>query len=80
MADDGVEPAAQTSDVEILRRLSLDLTGRIPSIAQVESFAAGTDPAKRSKLVDELIVSEAFVDYWTAYFANQFEVTSQYYY
>ena len=77
---DGVDPAPLTSDTEILRRLSLDLTGRIPSIEKVQSFAASTDTTKRIKLIDELIGSEAFVDYWTAFFANHFEVTSEYYY
>ena len=80
MADDGIEPAPAATDVEILRRLSLDLAGRIPSIERIQSFVADPDPAKRNKLIDELIASEAFVDYWTAFFANHFEVTSNYYY
>ena len=76
----GVKPAPLTSDTEMLRRLSLDLTGRIPSIERVESFVASPDPAKRAKLIEQLISSPAFVDYWTAFFANHFEVTSEYYY
>ena len=80
MVTDGVVPADLTTDTEFLRRLSLDLTGRIPSIEKVESFVQSTDPTKRTKLIDELISSEAFVDYWTAYFARHFEVTSEYYY
>lgn len=80
MAADNVAPAPAASDTEVLRRLSLDLTGRIPSIEQVRSFADNTDPTKRGKLVDELIASQAFIDYWTGFFANHFEVTSEYYY
>ena len=80
MADDGIAPAPAATDAEILRRLSLDLTGRIPSIERIQSFVADPDPTKRNKLIDELIASEAFVDYWTAFFANHFEVTSNYYY
>ena len=76
----GVEPAPLTSDVEILRRLSLDLTGRIPSEARVRSFVEDTGANKRARLIDELMSSEAFVDNWTSFFANHFEVTSQYYY
>ena len=79
MARAGVEPAPLTSDNEILRRLSLDLTGRIPSIDRVESFVADANPAKRARLIDELISSEAFVDYWTSFFLNHFGVTSEYY-
>ena len=79
MAADNVNPAPNAGSSQILRRLSLDLTGRIPTIEKVEEFVASDDPAKRDKLIDELIASEAFVDNWTAYFANHFEVTSNYY-
>ncbi len=34
---------------------------------------------KRSWLILSLIGSDAFVDFWTKFFANQFQVTSQYY-
>ena len=80
MTADGVPPASGATDTELIRRFSLDLTGRIPSIERVQSFTASTDPTKRVKLVDELIASQAFVDYWTGFFANHFEVTSEYYY
>ena len=75
----GVEPAPFTTDTEILRRLSLDLTGRIPSMERVESFVADPDPAKRAKLIEGLIILEAFVDHWTSFFLKHFEVTSEYY-
>jgi Protein of unknown function (DUF1549)/Protein of unknown function (DUF1553) len=79
MVTDGVESASPASDAEIVRRLSLDLTGRIPSPELVLSFLNDTDPNKRAKLVDSLIASDAFTDYWTFIFGNQFEVTSRYY-
>ncbi len=79
MVADNVNPAPDAGTTEILRRLSLDLTGRIPTIEKIEEFVASDDPTKRDKLIDELIASEAFVDNWTAYFANHFEVTSNYY-
>ncbi len=79
MVADNVSSAPDAGTTEILRRLSLDLTGRIPTIEKIEEFVASDDPTKRDKLIDELIASEAFVDNWTAYFANHFEVTSNYY-
>jgi len=62
-----IEPAPLTSDVEILRRLSLDLTGRIPSEARVRSFVADAGANKRARLIDKLMSSEAFVDNWTSF-------------
>ena len=78
METDGVEPAPLTSDTEFLRRVMLDLTGRIPTPEQVESFLNDQNPNKRTALIDSLIGSEPFVDYWTKFFANQFQITSQY--
>lgn len=75
----GVQPAPLTSDQGFLRRVMLDLTGRIPTPEQVQSFLNDQGSTKRSALVNSLIGSEAFVDFWTKFFANQFQVTSVYY-
>jgi len=50
-------------DAEFLRRASLDITGAIPTMEQVQKFL--TDPAadKRAKLVDELLASEKYADH-----------------
>jgi Protein of unknown function (DUF1553)/Protein of unknown function (DUF1549) len=79
MAADGVPWALQSSDTEFLRRVYLDLTGRIPSSAEVAQFLADSNPDKRQTVIDSLMTSPAFVDYWTAFFANHLEVTSGYY-
>ncbi len=59
----GVQPAPLTSDHEFLRRVMLDLTGRIPTREQVQSFLNDQRSTKRSALVNSLIGSEAFVDF-----------------
>lgn len=79
MDADGVAPAAMTSDAEFLRRVSIDLTGRIPTPEQVDAFLNDTAADKRSKLVDQLLASPAYVDQITLFFANKFEVTSGFY-
>ncbi len=48
-------PAA--GDAEFLRRVSLDLAGMPPSADEARRFLADTDPAKREKLVDQLLAS-----------------------
>ncbi len=52
-----VTPAAVSEDHEWVRRTYLTLTGRIPSIAEVASFAESASPRKRLELVDRLLAS-----------------------
>jgi len=73
----GVPPAKPTTDYEFIRRVTLDLTGRIPSKDRVLSFVADTSLDKRSRLVDELINSPEWLDKWTMYYGDLFQNTSQ---
>lgn len=77
MEKDGVKPAPLANDYEYVRRLHLDLTGRIPTAQQVRDFVASTDPAKRDKLVDQLLDSEAFVDKWAYFFMDLFRANGK---
>jgi hypothetical protein len=79
MSDDGVAWAPLSDDAEFLRRVSLDLTGRIPTPADIRQFVSDNSSNKRSALIESLMSSAAFEDYWTSFFANHFEVTSGYY-
>jgi hypothetical protein len=51
-------PAASVDDAQFLRRVSLDLIGRVPRAAEVASFTADTDSRKRELLVDRLLDSD----------------------
>jgi len=55
MKADGVTPAVRAGDAEFLRRVTLDITGRIPAPRDVHEFLADTDPHKRERLIDELL-------------------------
>ncbi|MFN8007825.1 MAG: DUF1549 and DUF1553 domain-containing protein [Terriglobia bacterium] len=59
-----IEPSGPSSDSEFIRRVSLDATGTLPKMDRVKQFLADPDPAKRQKLIDRLLNSEAYVDYW----------------
>jgi hypothetical protein len=63
----GLVPSELCSDEQFIRRLSVDLTGTLPTPAQVNAFAADKDPAKRDKLVDALLDSPEY----SYFFANK---------
>jgi hypothetical protein len=50
-----IPPAPLSDDAEFFRRLSLDLNGRIPSLAQLADFLDDTRPDKRRLWIDELL-------------------------
>src|SRR5262249_52563614 len=75
MSADGVDPAPRTTDPEFLRRIYLDLTGRIPTPEQADRFLKDATPNKREALIDELLVSPAYADQFALFFANRFRVT-----
>ncbi len=72
----GVTPAPLTTDWEFVRRVTLDLTGRIPAPARVVSFVNDTAPNKRAALIDELLAKPEWVDKWTMYFGDLYQNTS----
>jgi hypothetical protein len=63
-----VSPLA--SDAEFLRRVSLDITGVIPSADRVTAFLDSKDPDKQTKLIEELLASPEYArrmtDIWKA--------------
>ena len=70
-----IVPSEPSSDSEFLRRVCLDLTGRIPPVARVREFLADPDPLKREQVVEALLASPEYVDYWTFRFADLFRVS-----
>jgi len=61
-----IEPSANCDDVTFLRRLSLDLIGRVPSYEEAQNFMRDQRPDKRVRLVRKLMSS---IDY-TYHFAR----------
>ena len=61
----GVVPSDLSSDAEFLRRVSLDLTGTLPTPVEVEAFLADNSPQKRATKIDELLASPAYAAWWT---------------
>jgi hypothetical protein len=57
LATEKIPASPVASDAEFLRRVYLDLTGRIPTAEQAAAFLDSKDPDKRTKLIDELLAS-----------------------
>jgi Protein of unknown function (DUF1549)/Protein of unknown function (DUF1553) len=70
MVQDKIQWTGPATDEEFLRRVTLDLTGQIPTSDKVKSFIADTTADKRDRLIDELINSDGFVDRWTLWFGD----------
>ncbi len=62
----------QIDDWTFVRRVWLDLAGRLPDFEEAQAFAADDDPQKRAKMIDRVLASEAYVDRWTAFFGEIF--------
>ena len=52
-------------DADFLRRVTLDLTGRLPGLEEIVSFVESRAIDKRQRAVDRLLASAAFNDHWT---------------
>jgi hypothetical protein len=60
LVKNGVQPNKQTDDFVFVRRVYLDVAGRIPTDVEARDFLNDKDPDKRRKLVDQLLVSDGY--------------------
>ena len=68
--DNEVTPSPVSEDSEWLRRVHLDVIGRIPEGSVVDVFVKDDDPAKRSKLIEQLLDDDSYVRNMTANWTN----------
>lgn len=60
-----IQPAEPADDAEFLRRVYLDLSGRIPRVADVREFLADPAPDKRARLVEQRLATPDYVRHFT---------------
>ena len=70
-----IRPSELAGDSEFLRRVCLDIAGTLPPPDRVREFLADRDPRKRDKLIETLLDSPQYADYWSFLFADLFRVT-----
>src|SRR5262245_57060151 len=61
----GVKPAPIANDAAFLRRVSLDVGGRIPAVNDVRKFLTDRSSDKRLHAINRLLDSPAYVNHFT---------------
>jgi Protein of unknown function (DUF1549)/Protein of unknown function (DUF1553) len=69
-AKDKVSPQPMIDDATFIRRVFLDVVGRIPTGAEVTTFLSDSNPEKRAALIDSLLASDGYVSHWFNYWAD----------
>ncbi len=68
LAKGGLKPSPPASREVLLRRVTLDLTGLPPSLAEIDAFLADAKPGAYERVVDRLLGSAAYgekqAQYW----------------
>ena len=60
LVKNGVQPNKQTDDFVFVRRVYLDVAGRIPTDVEARDFLNDKDPEKRRKIIDQLLISDGY--------------------
>ena len=70
-------PSEVCDDATFIRRVSLDITGTLPTPEQLQKFLADKDPARREHLIDDLLERKEFADLWVMKWAELLEIRSR---
>ena len=69
-----IVPSNICNDEEFLRRASLDIIGRLPTVEEYQAFMSNTSPKKREELVDALLNKKEFVEVWVMKWAELLQI------
>jgi len=72
-----LEPTPALGDASFVRRIYLDLTGRIPTAAEASAFLTSSDPDKRPALIDRLLESPGYDSHLFNWLADLLRVKSK---
>ena len=71
----GLKPNPPASDEVLVRRLYLDIAGRIPTLEEAQAYISSKDPQKRAKLIDTLLASDGYTSHMFNYWADVLRLT-----
>ncbi|MBX7074536.1 MAG: DUF1549 and DUF1553 domain-containing protein [Pirellulales bacterium] len=66
----GITPSEPAADSKLLRRLYLDIIGRLPTPQETRDFLADASPDKRGELIDALLARPEYADHWANKWAD----------
>jgi hypothetical protein len=69
-----IAPSDLCDDEKFLRRVTIDLAGRVPTTDEYRQFMEDDRAGKRSRQIDKLLYDDAFADLWTTIWAEQLRV------
>jgi len=72
----GLKPAPIANDLVYLRRVTVDLIGRIPTEAEIQEYSALPSKTRRAQVVERLLADKRFSDRWTTFFADMLRLRS----
>jgi hypothetical protein len=67
---EGIAPSPDADRVTLIRRLSLDLLGLLPSLSEIDAFVADTRPDAYERLVDRLLASPHYGERWARHWLD----------
>ncbi len=73
----GVIPNPTINDSTFVRRVYLNIAGRIPTFKEAEAFVRSREKSKRSKLIDELLDSEGYVSHQFNWWADILRINTR---
>jgi hypothetical protein len=76
-AREKIKPMSVVGDSVFLRRVYVDLIGRIPTEGEVREFGTWSAANRRAKLIDQLLADDRFADRWTIFYADMLRLRSQ---
>lgn len=66
----GITPSEPASDAKFLRRVHLDLIGRLPTPDETRAFLTDANSGKRAALIDSLLARPEYADHWANKWAD----------
>ncbi|MBM82272.1 MAG: hypothetical protein CMJ78_17030 [Planctomycetaceae bacterium] len=69
-AKDKVTPANLVNDIDFLRRITVDVTGRIPTLKEIQEFNKFDPKSRREQWIDRLLKSDEWADSWVGYWQD----------
>lgn len=75
---EGIKPAKVCSDEVFVRRVHLDVIGRLPEPREVRRFLQSRVASKRAALIDDLLERKAFADYWSLKWCDVLRVKAEF--